>query len=151
MGGDTASRSVSNRLIPLRAVTACSQCERAGVPTVASTTRRFPDQRSAEWVGDDYRVPPQVSGQLKPDLCPMSAFSARPAILSVGATVNARPPQHVPQEEPSGTITGGIQEAIHRATLQSSAASSIPTAGTSEQSLPGPATNHSKTSILTGT
>jgi transposase len=37
------------------------------------------------------------------------------------------------------------------ATLQSSAASSIPTAGTSEQSLPGPAANHSKTSILTGT
>jgi transposase len=29
------------------------------------------------------------------------------------------------------------------ATLQSSAASSIPTAGTSEQSLPGPATSHS--------
>ncbi|MCW2858693.1 MAG: putative transposase y4pF/y4sB [Actinoallomurus sp.] len=36
------------------------------------------------------------------------------------------------------------------ATLQSSAASSIPTAGTSEQSLPGPATSHPKTSILAG-
>ena len=34
------------------------------------------------------------------------------------------------------------------ATLQSSAAGSIPTAGTSEQPLPGPATNHSRTPAL---
>src|SRR3954469_23780169 len=47
---------------------------------------------------------------------------------------------------PEATGPGGHMGA----TLQSSAASSIPTAGTSEQSLPGPATNHPKTSILTG-
>jgi transposase len=34
------------------------------------------------------------------------------------------------------------------ATLQSSAAGSIPTAGTSDQSLPGPADNHPKTPLL---
>jgi len=37
------------------------------------------------------------------------------------------------------------------ATLQSSAASPIPTAGTSDKSLPGPATKHSRTPTLTRT
>jgi transposase len=52
--------------------------------------------------------------------------------------------QMVKDTKHAGTGPGGHVGAA----LQSSAASSIPTAGTSDKSLPGPATNHPRTSLL---